>query len=88
MDNSNTGEPSLNRGKTSDDLSKKILGSLQGKFTGEETAHWIADVNKEPAAAMTKTHSEPVHMSSVAFMDKLFDDFSALLFRACQRGDD
>lgn len=80
MDNSNTGEPSPTRGKTSDDLSKKILGSLQGKFTGEETAHWIADVNKEPAAALTKTQSEPVHLSSVAFLDKLFDDFQRYSF--------
>ncbi len=80
VDNSNSGEPSPNRSKTSDDLSKKILGSIQGKFTGEETAHWIADVNKEPAAALTKTHSEPVHLSSVAFMDKLFDDFQRYCF--------
>ena len=75
VENSNLGASSSNRGKTSDELSKKILGGLQGKFTGEETAHWIADVNKEPATAITKTHSEPVHLSSIAFLDKLFDDF-------------
>jgi hypothetical protein len=80
VENSNTGETSPSRSKTSDDLSKKILGSLQGKFTGEETAHWIADVNKEPAAAITKTQSEPVHLSSVAFLDKLFDDFQRYSF--------
>ncbi|PZM84305.1 MAG: hypothetical protein DKT66_06625 [Candidatus Melainabacteria bacterium] len=78
MENSNLGGSS--RGKTSDDLSKKILGGLQGKFTGEETAHWIADVNKEPTAAVTKTHSEPVHLSSVAFLDRLFDDFQRYAF--------
>ena len=83
MENSNTGETSPSRSKTSDDLSKKILGSLQGKFTGEETAHWIADVNKEPAAAITKTQSEPVHLSSVAFLDKLFDDFRQTRERLC-----
>lgn len=77
MENSNLGGP--NR-KTSDDLSKKILGGLQGKFTGEETAHWIADVNKEPTAAVTKTHSEPVHLTSVAFLDKIFDDFQRYAF--------
>lgn len=78
MENSNLGGSS--RGKTSDDLSKKILGGLQGKFTGEETAHWIADVNKEPTAAVTKTHSEPVHLTSVAFLDRLFDDFQRYAF--------
>ncbi len=78
MENSNLG--GSNRGKTSDDLSKKILGGLQGKFTGEETAHWIADVNKEPTAAVTKTHSEPVHLTSVAFLDRLFDDFQRYAF--------
>jgi hypothetical protein len=78
VENSNLG--GSNRGKTSDDLSKKILGGLQGKFTGEETAHWIADVNKEPTAAVTKTHSEPVHLTSIAFLDKLFDDFQRYAF--------
>jgi hypothetical protein len=78
VENSNLG--GSNRGKTSDDLSKKILGGLQGKFTGEETAHWIADVNKEPTAAVTKTHSEPVHLTSVAFLDRLFDDFQRYAF--------
>ncbi|HNB23516.1 MAG TPA: hypothetical protein PKZ32_13930 [Candidatus Melainabacteria bacterium] len=77
MENSNLGGSSR---KTSDDLSKKILGGLQGKFTGEETAHWIADVNKEPTAAVKKTHSEPVHLTSVAFLDKLFDDFQRYAF--------
>lgn len=77
VENSNLGGSSR---KTSDDLSKKILGGLQGKFTGEETAHWIADVNKEPTAAVKKTHSEPVHLTSVAFLDKLFDDFQRYAF--------
>jgi len=80
VDNSNSGEPAPSRAKTSDDLSKKILGSIQGKFTGEETAHWIADVNKEPTAVVTKTHSLPVHLSSVQFLDKLFDDFQRYAF--------
>ncbi|MBC8000716.1 MAG: hypothetical protein IAF58_22400 [Leptolyngbya sp.] len=80
MDNSNSADPTSNRSKTSEDLSKKILGAMQTKFTGEETAHWIANVNEEPSAAITQTHSKPVHLSSMAFLDKLFDDFQRYSF--------
>lgn len=80
MENSHSGEPPSVRAKTSDDLSKKILGSIQGKFTGEETAHWISNVDKEPVAAVANTHSEPVRLTSVAFLDKLFDDFQRYAF--------
>lgn len=80
VENSHSGEPQSARAKTSDDLSKKILGSIQGKFTGEETAHWISHVDQEPVAAVINTHSEPVRLSSVAFLDKLFDDFQRYAF--------
>jgi len=80
LDKSQSGEHQTLRSKTSDDLSKKILGSIQGKFTGEETAHWISNVDQEPVVAVTNTHSEPVHLSSVAFLDRLFDDFQRYAF--------
>ena len=56
-------------------VSKKILGSIKGKYTGDSTRSWIANLDADPSATKQAIEGDPIHLSSIACLDQLFDDF-------------
>ncbi len=85
MDNNDSaGQNSASKG-SSDDLSKKILGSMQKKYTGEATGRWIADVKAEPPATKKVLQGDPLRVSSIVCLDKFFDDFQRYNYELANR---
>jgi hypothetical protein len=67
----------------SDDLAKRILGSMKKKFSGEQTSKWLNNLdnlperlNPEGTIAPTKEAVLPVH----SLTDRLFDEFQRYAF--------
>jgi hypothetical protein len=67
----------------SDDLAKRILGSMKKKFSGEQTSKWLNNLdslperlNPEGTIAPTKESVLPVH----SLTDRLFDEFQRYAF--------
>ncbi len=88
MDNKDSaGQNSASKG-SSDDLSKKILGSMQKKYTGEATGKWIANIKAEPPATKTVLQGDPLRDSSIICLDKFFDDFERYSFELANREQD
>lgn len=74
-----------NRFSAEQELNEKILSTLQGSFSGEETKRWMAamkedklEVAEEVVAAGSTENS--LHSSMTAVMDRLFDNFKRYSF--------
>lgn len=74
-----------NRFSAEQELNEKILSTLQGSFSGEETKRWMAamkedklEVAEEIVAAGSTENS--LHSSMTAVMDRLFDNFKRYSF--------
>lgn len=72
------------RRRQTEDLSRKILSSLNTSFVGDHTMAWLQNVNEnvENKQAATATMEDPVcQLSMVALMDSLFDDFNRYAYQ-------
>ncbi|MBS2003552.1 MAG: hypothetical protein JST44_18695 [Cyanobacteria bacterium SZAS LIN-5] len=88
MDNKDSSGQNPASKKTADDLSKKILGSMQKKYTGEATGKWMADIKAEPPATKTVLQGDPLRESSIVCLDKFFDDFDRYSYELATREKD
>lgn len=76
------------RKRQTEELSKKILSSINNNFVGDETRAWLADVNEnvDPGAA-SKGDDEVCQLSMVELMDRFFDDFYRYAYQFNQTED-
>lgn len=70
---------------SSEDLTKKILGSIKKPYTGEQTARWILNLDDKAAiqnavAKIASTGSHELTLNPVALVDKMFDDFQRYIY--------
>jgi hypothetical protein len=80
VDNKDSSKQNSGSKGSSDDLSKKILGSMQKKYAGEATGRWIANIKAEPPATKKVLQGDPLRASSFVCLDKFFDDFERYTF--------
>lgn len=85
MDNKDSAGQNPASKKTSDDLSKKILGSMQKKYTGEATGKWMANIKGEPPATKTVLQGDPLRETSIVCLDRFFDDFERYSYELATR---
>ncbi len=88
MDNKDSAGQNPGSKKSTEDLSKKILGSLQKKYTGEATGKWMANIKAEPPATKTVLQGDPLRDSSIVCLDKFFDDFERYSYELAMRETD
>ncbi len=72
------------RRRQTEDLSRKILSSLNTAFVGDATMAWLQNVNEnvDSKPAATATLEDPIcQLSMVALMDTLFDDFNRYAYQ-------
>lgn len=72
------------RRRQTEDLSRKILSSLNTSFVGDQTMAWLQNVNEnvDSKSAPTATLDDPLcQLSMVALMDTLFDDFNRYAYQ-------
>lgn len=62
------------RKRQSEELSKKILSSMNNSFVGDETRAWLSDVNENVDGSAARDGAL-CQLSMVELMDRLFDDF-------------
>lgn len=70
---------------SSEDLTKKILGSIKKPYTGEQTARWILNLDDKAAiqnavAKIAVTGGHELTTNPVAVVDKIFDDFQRYIY--------
>lgn len=72
------------RRRQTEDLSRKILSSLNTAFVGDATMAWLQNVNEnvDSKSTATATMEDPLcQLSMVALMDTLFDDFNRYAYQ-------
>lgn len=72
------------RRRQTEDLSRKILSSLNTSFVGDQTMAWLQNVNEnvDSKSTATATMEDPLcQLSMVALMDTLFDDFNRYAYQ-------
>lgn len=72
------------RRRQTEDLSRRILSSLNTTFVGDQTMAWLQNVNEniDSKPAATATMEDPLcQMSMVMLMDTLFDDFNRYAYQ-------
>ncbi|MBA3992416.1 MAG: hypothetical protein C0469_02745 [Cyanobacteria bacterium DS2.3.42] len=72
------------RRRQTEDLSRKVLSSLNKSFVGDQTMAWLQNVNEnvDSNATATATLEDPLcQLSMVALMDTLFDDFNRYAYQ-------
>lgn len=76
------------RKRQTEELSKKILSSINNNFVGDETRAWLADVNEnvDPGAA-AKEDDQICQLGMVELMDRFFDDFYRYAYQFNQTED-
>lgn len=74
----------VDRSKRTDELAKRILASVSQSFSGsEQTMNWLKNVDENVSAGAIgdQTGQQPIILSMVAIIDKLFDDFQRYAFQ-------
>jgi len=72
------------RRRQTEDLSRRILSSLNTSFVGDQTMAWLQNVNEnvDSKPAATATLEDPLcQLSMVMLMDTLFDDFNRYAYQ-------
>lgn len=72
------------RRRQTEDLSRKILSSLNTAFVGDQTMAWLQNVNENvnSAPVATAEKEDPLcQLSMVNLMDTLFDDFNRYAYQ-------
>lgn len=64
------------RKRQTEELSKRILSSINNTFVGDETKNWLSDVSENvDANKAVKADDNLCQLNMVELMDQLFDDF-------------
>jgi len=73
----------VDRSRKSDELVKRILASVSQSFSGsEQTMNWLKNVNENVPAKLDSEESEqPIVLTMVTIVDKLFDDIQRYAFQ-------
>lgn len=72
------------RRRQTEDLSRRILSSLNTTFVGDQTMAWLQNVNEnvDSKPSATATLEDPLcQLSMVMLMDTLFDDFNRYAYQ-------
>jgi hypothetical protein len=76
------------RKRQTEELSKKILSSMNNAFVGDETKAWLADVSENVDPATGAPQDDQVcQLGMVEMMDRLFDDFYRYAYQFNQTED-
>src|SRR6516164_5647109 len=72
------------RSRLYNDLSKRVLASVNKPFVGEQTMAWLKNVNENVSikpGSVDQSDAKTAPLNMVSIVDKLFDDFQRYAFQ-------